>query len=266
MTAAAATAAGDIPRPSVGQAMSVLQAEVSVCLALLRDLDPADWQRRTDCTGWTVRDVVAHMVGQAEEAARPHVGLRRVRRARRHPGQSVLDTHNQCQVEDRATVSGERLITDLARFSARGIRAVRRIPAPLRRVRLSRLFPEAENLPEDSVDYLVRVLMPRDPWMHRVDIATAAGRTLALDGHDRHVVEQVVRDLAGGWPGPPVLVDLTGPAGGRWSLGTGTPVATLHADAVSYLQLLSGRPARTEPTVEGDPAAGQALLAARVEF
>jgi uncharacterized protein (TIGR03083 family) len=32
---------------------------------LLRSLDPADLDAPTRCTGWTVRDVAGHMVGQS---------------------------------------------------------------------------------------------------------------------------------------------------------------------------------------------------------
>ena len=79
-------------------------------------------------------------------------------------------------------------------------------------------------------------------------------------------MRQVLRDLADGWAGPSALVDLTGRAGGRWSLGTGTPVATVRVDAVGYMRLLSGRPARAEPAIDGDRTAGSALLDTRVEF
>lgn len=32
-------------------------------MALLRDLSPEEWQRPTACTGWTVKDVAAHLLG-----------------------------------------------------------------------------------------------------------------------------------------------------------------------------------------------------------
>ncbi|MCB0110467.1 MAG: maleylpyruvate isomerase family mycothiol-dependent enzyme [Caldilineaceae bacterium] len=32
-------------------------------MALLRDLSPGEWQQPTACTGWTVRDVAAHLLG-----------------------------------------------------------------------------------------------------------------------------------------------------------------------------------------------------------
>jgi hypothetical protein len=38
-----------------------------------------------------------------------------------------------------------------------------------------------------------------------------------------------------------VLLELTGPAGGRWALGRGAPAATVRADTVDCLRALSCR-------------------------
>ena len=41
---------------------ALFPAERAELLALLRSLDPADWQRATVCPGWRVHDVAAHLV------------------------------------------------------------------------------------------------------------------------------------------------------------------------------------------------------------
>jgi hypothetical protein len=64
-------------------ALGMVRGELSRAQALLGDLDPAEWQRPTDCTGWSVRDVVAHMIGENEELSRPARLIRRIRMARR---------------------------------------------------------------------------------------------------------------------------------------------------------------------------------------
>src|SRR5690606_21441091 len=121
----------------------------------------------------------------------------------------------QCQVDARRDLPQAELVDQFATESVRGIRAMRRLPAPLRRMRISRVFPEeASALPEDSLDYLVRVLAPRDFWMHRVDVADATGGPLQIGQTDREVVTQVIADLATQWTGPSALLDLNGPAGG----------------------------------------------------
>lgn len=106
----------------------------------------------------------------------------------------------------------------------------------------------------------------RDLWMHRVDLARATGRPLVLGAHDREIVAQVIADLGHAWDGPPVLLELTGPAGGGWTLGDGTPVATVRADAVGYLRALSGRDDHPALEVNGDEAAAAVLAAACVVF
>jgi hypothetical protein len=215
-----------------------------------------------------VHDVVAHVIGQCEEQSRPWLMISRIRRARkRYPALATLDGHNQSQVDDRRDLPHERLVDELARESVRGLRALRRLPAPLRRMRISRVFPEdASALPEDSLDYLVRVLAARDLWMHRVEIADATGGTLQVGDTDREVVAQVIHDLATQWTGPAVLLDLAGPAGGRWTLGSGTPTATLGADAIVYMRHLSGRPPRGQLCIDGDAATCAALEQTRVVF
>jgi hypothetical protein len=74
--------------------------------------------------------------------------------------------------------------------------------------------------------------------MHRLDLARATGRTFTVGEHDRHILAQVVRDLALAWRAEPVALELTGPAGGSWIIGSGTPTATVRADAVAYMRAL----------------------------
>lgn len=262
------SSARTIPRTTGTRARRVNEAELRATLSTFRELSDEDWRRPTVCDGWTVRDMLAHTVGQFEELPRPWVAVRRVRQAARtHPGLGPLDGHNEVQIEDRKAVPGPELIGALAHFAPQGLIALRRMPAPARRkVRLSLLYPEARALPDDSMDYLGNVLLVRDTWMHRVDLGDATGAEPVLDGHDREIVSQVVLDLALSWTGPSAELDLRGPAGGHYLLGIGAPAATLRADAVDFARHLSGRPTRGRLELEGDPEAGAALLAARVVF
>ncbi|MEV3930155.1 MULTISPECIES: maleylpyruvate isomerase family mycothiol-dependent enzyme [unclassified Streptomyces] len=257
-----------IPRTSGARARLVNEAELRATLSTFRELSDEDWRRPTPCKGWTVRDMLAHTVGQYEELPRPWVAVRRIRQAARtHPRLGRLDGHNEAQIEDRRAVPGRELIGALAHFAPQGLIALRRMPAAVRRkVRLSLLYPEARALPDDSMDYLGNVLIARDTWMHRVDLGDTVGAQPVLDGHDREIVDQVVLDLALAWTGPAVQVDLQGPAGGSRLLGIGTPAATLRADAVDFARHLSGRPVCGSLEVEGEPGARAALMAARVVF
>jgi uncharacterized protein (TIGR03083 family) len=262
----AASNAPQIPPLTSDQVAEVATAELQASLALLTGLDDRDWARPTDCAGWTVHDLTAHMVGQYQGLASLWVHLRRHRRARRrYPALSRLDADNRQQIDDLGGHSGGELVAMLAAIGPKAIRARRRVPGPLRRVHVGWMYPE-EPLPDDRLGYALDVLGPRDLWMHRVDLARATGRPLVLGGHDREIVAQVVADLGRAWEDPPVLLELTGPAGGRWALGRGSPAATVRADAIDYLRALSGRNDHPTLAVDGDQAATVAVAAARVVF
>jgi hypothetical protein len=100
--------------------------------------------------------------------------------------------------------------------------------------------------------YLIDVILTRDTWMHRSDIADATGQpmTLTVD-HDG----LLIADVAVEWAtrhGRPCTLTLTGLAGGSWSWGAGGPAYEL--DAVQFARILSGR------------GEGDGLLATRVPF
>jgi uncharacterized protein (TIGR03083 family) len=258
--------AREIPPITPDRVAEVATAELEASIALLERLDDHDWTRPTDCAGWTVHDLVAHMVGQYQGAAKLGVFLRRHRRAhRRYPALSRLDAHNRQHIDDLGGHAGPELVAMLATIGPKAIRARRRVPGLLRRLHIGRMYPE-EPLADDRLSYVLDVLGSRDPWMHRVDLARATGRPLVLGGHDREVVAQVIADLGRAWQGPPVLLELTGPAGGRWALGDGSPVATVRADAVAYLRALSGRNDHPALEADGDQAAAAPAAAARVVF
>jgi uncharacterized protein (TIGR03083 family) len=258
--------AHQIPPITPDRVAEVATAELEASLALFINLDGSDWSAPTDCVGWTVHELTAHLVGQYQGLAKPGVYLRRHRRAhRRYPALSRLDADNRQQIDDLGGHTGPELAAMLATIGPKAIRARRRIPGLVRQQRIGRMYPE-EPLPDDRLGYVLDVLGLRDPWMHRVDIARATGRPLLLGAHDRVITAQVIADLAQAWHSPPILLELTGPAGGRWTLGNGPPAATVQADAVDYLRALSGRNDHPDLQINGDPTAAVAAAAARVVF
>jgi hypothetical protein len=70
-------------------------------------------------------------------------------------------------------------MAELADWGRKATPAAERIPGPLHRMRGSIFFPAARGAPENTIDYFIRVLMPREAWMHRTDIAIAAQRRWA---------------------------------------------------------------------------------------
>jgi uncharacterized protein (TIGR03083 family) len=272
MTASEIEVATAIPRTPAEVARDVDAAQLDAMLRLLEGLDPEEWALPTDCAPWTVRDMVAHVVGNTEESVSPARMVRDVAVSlRRHPRMDRLDALNQVQVEDRKRWSGAQLTRRLAQLRPQRLRLRTRLPGIVRRLPL----PPGFSLPADlrQVGYALDVIYIRDLWMHRVDICLATGRDLALGQHDHEVVRQVIADLARTWDDPQVVLELTGPAGGRWQLGS-TPqrlpsdvgIATAQADTVDYLRCLSGRNDTPQLTIEGDETIRRALHAARVVF
>jgi len=100
--------------------------------------------------------------------------------------------------------------------------------------------------------YLMGRIYTRDAWMHRVNLARATGRELALSAeHDGRIVADVVDEWAG-LHGEPFRLTLTGLAGGTFSQGVGGEAYAL--DAVEFCRRLSGR------------SPGDGLLGHRVPF
>ena len=87
--------------------------------------------------------------------------------------------------------------------------------------------------------YLFDVILTRDPWMHRVDVAHATGRQMQLTPeHDGRIVADVVAEWARRHDTPFTLT-LTGPAGGTYVAGDNGEHITI--DAIEFCRTLSGR-------------------------
>jgi len=226
-----------LPRPV---AMRLAATEYDRCAELFRSLSPAQWAMPTDCPAWDVRQMAAHMLGMAEMAASIRENFRQQRKAARAGG-VYIDALTRLQVDERADWTPERIT---ARFAARGAKAAagrRRTPAFVR----GRTMPqaqEANGVAEPwTFGYLIDVILTRDPWMHRLDIAAATGTPPRLTAdHDGVIVTDVVAEWAVRH-GKDFELTLTGPVGGTWRAGANGPSWTL--DAVDFCRAISRRPA-----------------------
>ena len=231
-------------------AMQLAATEYERFLAQLRSLSPEDWKRPTDCPGWDVREMANHILGMADMAASPFE-LRRQMKAAQKRGGAFIDALTGLQVEERADLDPEHIVYQFEKAGPRAAKARRRMPAILRR---------SKTMPADQTDgvepwylgYLTDVILTRDPWMHRMDIAAAVGVEPELTpDHDGILIDDAVREW-GSRHGQPCTLVLTGPAGGTWTFGNGGP--TLELDAVDFCRTVTGR--RT----------GEGLLATPVPF
>ena len=245
-----------IERPT---ALRLAETEYQRVIEAVDALQSEDWTQPTDCTAWDVRQMVAHIAGQANLFSTPLELARQTRaaNARQQPGQESVDAMTAFQVEERQHMRPEELQAELRRVCPRGAKGRRRVPGFLRRKRL----PGAvivNGVPETwSIGYVTDVIHTRDTWMHRLDLARATGLVPALTAdHDGVIVADVVAEWARRH-GQPYQLELTGPAGGSWSSGTGGEEIVM--DAVDFCRVLSGR---------RGPDGGRAwgLLATQVPF
>jgi uncharacterized protein (TIGR03083 family) len=233
---ATAVPVSSVPRLTHTEWIALAQAEYARLDEVLGQVDYEQWERITDCAGWTVRDVAAHLVGAAESTARVRELVRQARAGRRlRPDALLVDRLTAVQVAERVQVPGPILCEQLRDAGARGVTARQRLPALLRRLPL----PFGPPLGTRPLGYLTDRIYTRDAWMHRIDLCRATGIPLVLTpDHDGRLVADVVAEWAG-THGSPFDLTLTGPAGGRWAHGTGGPA--LELDAVELARVLSGR-------------------------
>lgn len=263
MTSTTTTWPGQVTvRPAVDRATAMRLAELEYqrVADAVDALGLQDWARPTDCPAWDVRQLVAHIAGMARFASSPLEVARQMRAAKAHqqPGQALVDAQTAVQVEQRAHLGPDDLRTELREVGPRAARGRRRIPGLVR----GRPMPEAQvvnGVAETwSFGYLTDVILTRDPWMHRLDLARATGQAPVLTAdHDGVIVNDVVHEWARRH-GRPYRLGLTGPAGGSWA-SSGAAGEEIVMDAADFCRVVSGRPGP-----DRDEAAG--LLATQVPF
>ncbi|HZS93753.1 MAG TPA: maleylpyruvate isomerase family mycothiol-dependent enzyme [Chloroflexota bacterium] len=261
------------------RAMALAREELNRFLALLDALDEAGWERPTRCSLWNVRQTVAHLAGTAAAYAR-FAEFRRqangkLQRPYRERGLDKLAAQNQIAVDDRAAATPEELKAELRQLAPRAIAFRARLPAPVRSIHLplGLAFPLGRTWV--SLGYLTDVILTRDMWMHRLDIALATGKEMVLTPeHDGPITALVASDLARllgpKLPGA-VQFDLAGPAGGVFTVGRGEPAATVVLDACDFHLLASGfgslEEVRPRIAISGDtPLAERALAGTWVPY
>lgn len=241
----------DVAPMSREDAKGLAATENQRAVELLRSLAPGDWTKSTDCSLWDVRALSAHVLGGMEAFASFSQFVHQMRAGKKAAGDGpFIDGMTAVQVRERAELTTNELVDRLAAVAPRAARARGRVPGLLRRMPMKE---EVGGQPETwRMGYLLDVILTRDTWMHRVDIARATGRELVLTpDHDGRIVADVVAEWARRH-GQPFTLELEGPAGGPFTHGDGGE--RLRLDAVEFCRILSGR------------ASGTGLLSTEVPF
>lgn len=242
-----------IPPITRAEVEAIARTEYGKVADQLRSLAPEDWSKPTDCELWDVRAMAGHSAGMLATFTgyRTLMGtMNAATKAAKRSGRPMIDELTGKQVADHADLSTSELI---AKIDQVGIRAARwRATRPA----LFRKVPMKQEVGGQSetwrMGYLLDLILTRDPWMHRADIAGATGRPMELTPeHDGRIIADVVAEWARRH-GAPFTLTLTGPAGGEYVSGEDGEHITI--DAVEFCRTLSGR------------ATGTGLLTQEVPF
>jgi uncharacterized protein (TIGR03083 family) len=238
--------------------MRLAATEVERFRTQLERLPDAAWSRPTACPGWDVQAMTGHVVGMTKMPSTIRENVRQLRAAMaatKREGGLVVDHLAAMQVREHAHLSPAALIEELAAVGPAGVQGRARTPALIRWLPMPGPQPvdDTGSVTEPwAVGFLVDTILTRDTWMHRSDIAEAAGIAMELTpDHDGVLVADVAAEWANRH-GQPCTLTLSGPAGGTWGWGSGGSAVEL--DAVEFCRVVSGR------------GRGDGLLATRVPF
>ncbi|MFZ6005590.1 MAG: maleylpyruvate isomerase family mycothiol-dependent enzyme [Actinomycetota bacterium] len=236
-----------------GEVEGLARTEYARVADQLRSLASDDWSKPTDCSLWDVRAMAGHSTGMLSTFTGYRMLIHEMSastKAAKRSGQPMIDALTAKQVADHADLSTSELIAKIDEVGPRAARWRATRPALFLRMPLKQ---EVDGKQETwRMGYLLDIILTRDAWMHRVDIARATGREMELTReHDGRIVADVVAEWARRH-GAPFTLTLTGPAGGVYV--SGDEGEDITVDAIDFCRTLSGR------------ATGTGLLAQAVPF
>ncbi len=207
--------------------------------AAVSELSAEEWTLPTDCTAWDVRRLVLHVLGSGDaQASFPqfvHQLWRGVPLNKQIDSHHWVDGMNELQIRERAHLSNEEVVAQLAAIGPRAVKGRWKTPLPMRYLPI----PFGPPIGWTSLRYLLDVGFTRDVWAHRIDLAAATGRDMHLTAdHDGRLVADLVAEWAS-IHGEPFELVLEGPAGGKFAQGDGGERVEL--DAIDFVRVLSGR-------------------------
>jgi uncharacterized protein (TIGR03083 family) len=231
--------------------IELLSSVWSSIAGLCRDLDNAQWDRVTDCPGWTVKDNVAHMIGTERMLSGDQAGASAPEGAAHV--RNDIGRANEQWVESYRAQPGRDVLAAFEAVTAKRL-AVLRAMTPEE-------WDKEGFTPEGPGPYrqfmAIRVF---DCWFHEQDIREAIDRPGDLEGpvadHSIGRIERglpfVVGKKAGAPQGSTVVFDVTGsprvtvPIGveGRAALldtEPSDPTVRIELDRRTYSRLAGGR-------------------------
>lgn len=244
---------------------------------LVLPLAEGDWNRRTPCPAWSVRDIVSHIIGMECEQLGDPRPIHTLPRDLYHV-QSDMARYMEMQVDVRRHHTSPEMTSELEYTIIRRSRQLRNESRP----------PETMvRAPLGAEQTLEVALHMRafDVWVHEQDLRWALGQPGNLDSPGAHIVRdallqalpKVVAKDAGAPPNSAVVLDVQGPmeflrtirvdAEGRGSVDGSPslgPAVSLAMDWETFYRLACGRvrPSNVADRikVEGDEDLAAAIL------
>ncbi|MBA0052798.1 maleylpyruvate isomerase family mycothiol-dependent enzyme [Streptomyces sp. AJS327] len=268
--------------PSLQSHVDAWTQSIEAISELVTSLTEGEWNRATACPGWSVRDVVSHIIGIECELLGDPRPIHTLPRDLYHI-KDETSRHMEVQVDVRRHHTGAEMTSELEYTIIRRSRQLRNDKREPDSV-VPHVLPGAEDITLDEL-LQVRVF---DVWVHEQDIRRALGVPGNLDSAGAQVTRDfltrmlpyVVAKRAGGAPKSSVVFDIGGGEGelefmrtvrvdengrgtvdGSPSLG---PTVSLSMGWETYLRLACGR-VRPDAVadavkVEGDRDFAQAIL------
>jgi len=209
-----------------------LRTEFAALVDLCSDLSERDWKRPTECPGWTVQDVLAHLLGielglLGEPEPEPVRGREHVR--------NELGEQNEAWVEHFRDRSGDAVLQEFAAVSGRRVAALHALPDAAMDERHP--GPVGETSYRDLLG--IRLM---DCWVHEQDVRHALGRPGGFDGEH---VAAVFERLLGALPRV-VAKRVQPPEGSVVALRLAEPVPRVRA-----VEVVGGKGRLVEPERAG---------------
>ncbi|NEC44322.1 maleylpyruvate isomerase family mycothiol-dependent enzyme [Streptomyces sp. SID8016] len=264
--------------PSLQTYTDAATHSIEAIAELVKPLPEAEWNRRTPCPGWSVRDIVSHVIGMECEMLGDPRPIHSLPRDLYHV-QSDFARYMEMQVDVRRHHTSPEILAELEYVLIRRARQIRnesRSPEAVVRAPLG-----TEQTLEKALN-----LRAFDVWVHEQDLRATLGQPGNLDSPGALVTRdlllaglpKVVAKSAGAPPNSAVVIDVHGPveflrtvrvdAEGRGSIDGSPslgPAVTLSLDWETYVRLACGRVRHTAVAdrikVEGDQELATAILA-----
>ncbi|AQW52102.1 MULTISPECIES: maleylpyruvate isomerase family mycothiol-dependent enzyme [Streptomyces] len=263
--------------PSLQTSIDAWTHSIDAISELVNPLAEREWNLATECPGWSVRDVVSHVIGLECEMLGDPRPIHTLPRDLFHVT-NELSRYMEVQVDVRRCHTAPEMTSELEYTVIRRGRQLRNE---------KRAADAMVRWPGGSEVTLGEALMKRvfDVWVHEQDLRRALNKPGNLDSPGATITRdlllsalpKVVAKDAGAAPQSAVVFDVNGPlefmrtvrvdADGQGSIDGSVslgPTATLSLDWETYVRLACGR-VRPEAVserlkIEGDQQLAEAIL------